>query len=284
MQNKNVTKKMKKKTRKQPQKRKQKRDKHIIQDVKVNVNSSGGSSAGGSTSSIPTVPHYSAPPFFQLPQAYKDTRGEDVINQKLSDIASILSSYQHETSENPSIGKASSKEPADPHKKGTKKVSSHDGQSLDDPAWDVASAGLRRHSLDDQQLVVKKPTPTPKKIPYRSMLEQNTNLPFFSFGKNSIFDREPEAMSLSQVAQSTKPLESTEVTRIEVLKSDEERRQQTQKARDAKQAKREAKIQQQEEERLRKIQEAQAQAEAEAEASANGKKKKKSKNKQTIDV
>lgn len=64
-------------------KQKQKQKQIVKQNVKVNVQSSGGSGGGGS--SIPTIPQYIPQPY-AIPQPFRDTRGEDVVLQKLSEV------------------------------------------------------------------------------------------------------------------------------------------------------------------------------------------------------
>jgi chorismate mutase len=71
----------KRKSKAKKPKQKQKQKQIVKQNVKVNVQSSGGSGAGGS--SIPTIPQYIPQPY-NIPQSFRDTRGEDVALESLS--------------------------------------------------------------------------------------------------------------------------------------------------------------------------------------------------------
>jgi hypothetical protein len=72
--------KRKSKAKKPKQKQKQKQKQIVKQNVKVNVQSSGGSGGGGA---IPTIPQYIPHPY-NIPQSFRDTRGEDVALERLS--------------------------------------------------------------------------------------------------------------------------------------------------------------------------------------------------------
>jgi hypothetical protein len=74
-------------------KQKQKQKQNVKQNVKVTVNASGGlGGSGGPT--IPTVPQYTPQVVHHsVPAAFRDTRGEDVALQRLSEIPDKFNSH-----------------------------------------------------------------------------------------------------------------------------------------------------------------------------------------------
>lgn len=97
--------KSKKVTKAKPKQKRTKKIKQkqiVKQNVKVNVQSSGGSGSGGS--SIPTVPQYAQPQYIpSVPSYFQDRRGEDVILQKLSEVVDKFNSKPEPVEELPKV-------------------------------------------------------------------------------------------------------------------------------------------------------------------------------------
>lgn len=95
--------KSKKVTKAKPKQKRTKKIKQkqiVKQNVRVNVQSSGGSGSGGS--SIPTVPQYAQPQYIpSVPSYFQDRRGEDVILQKLSEVVDRFNSTPQQVQDLP---------------------------------------------------------------------------------------------------------------------------------------------------------------------------------------